>query len=190
MEHVVLLDDAGVAIDTADKATVHHQTTPLHLAFSVYVFNPAGELLITRRAVNKQTWPGIWTNSCCGHPQPGEPLAQAVRRRLHHELALSTTAIDIVLPRFRYRATMPNGIVENEICPVFKTFTDTDPTPNSTEVAESRWTPWLQFTRDVVSNRISVSPWCRQQIEQLSQLDPQPASWASAAADQLPPAAQ
>jgi isopentenyl-diphosphate delta-isomerase len=179
-----------MAIDTADKATVHHHATPLHLAFSLYVFNPAGELLITRRADTKPTWPGIWTNSCCGHPQPGEPLTHAVHRRLHHELALTTTAIDIVLPRFRYRATMPNGIVENEICPVFKTFTDTDPTANPTEVAEYRWTNWPQFARDVLNNRMTVSPWCRQQIEQLSQLDHHPATWANAATEQLPPAGQ
>ncbi|MDQ2706651.1 MAG: isopentenyl-diphosphate Delta-isomerase [Actinomycetota bacterium] len=189
MEQVVLLDEAGVAIDVADKATVHHQATPLHLAFSVYVFNPTGELLITRRAPSKQTWPDIWTNSCCGHPQPGEPLPEAVSRRLHHELALPTAAIDIVLPRFRYRATMPNGLVENEMCPVFKAFTDADPTPNPTEVAECRWTTWPKFVQDVLSNRLTVSPWCREQTKQLSQLGPQPTSWAVAATDELPRAA-
>jgi isopentenyl-diphosphate delta-isomerase len=95
-----------------------------------------------------------------------------------------------VLPRFRYRATMPNGVVENEICPVFKALTDADPTPDPTEVAEARWTTWPQFVHDVLSNRLTVSPWCREQIRQLSQLGPQPTSWAVAATDELPRAAR
>ena len=78
-ELVVLLDEDGHAIGTTAKAGVHHSDTPLHLAFSCYLFNDRGELLLTQRALSKPTWPGAWTNSVCGHPvrarTPSTPYA-------------------------------------------------------------------------------------------------------------------
>jgi isopentenyl-diphosphate delta-isomerase len=189
MEQVVLVDDDGNGIGTSEKSTVHHRATPLHLAFSAYVFNGDGELLLTRRATTKKTWPGTWTNSCCGHPLPGERLPQAVARRLRDELGLPAQVIDLVLPRFRYRARMSNGIVENELCPVYRVRTDGAPALEPTEVAETRWVSWAAFARDALSGRLAVSPWCVQQLAELCALGGGPHGWPVASAADLPPAA-
>ena len=100
-EEVVLLDETGSAIGTAAKSEVHHDRTPLHLAFSCYVLDEQGRLLVTQRAAHKLTFGGVWTNSACGHPAPGEPIADAVRRRVQQELGLSLDDLRLVLPGFR-----------------------------------------------------------------------------------------
>jgi isopentenyl-diphosphate delta-isomerase len=131
VEAVVLLDEQGGQSGALSKSVVHHRGTPLHLAFSCYVFNDRGELLLTWRALSKLTWPGAWTNSCCGHPLPGEGIYRSVARRLRAELGIEAVRTDLVLPGFGYRASMGNGIVENEICPVFRAVTeDADPVPH------------------------------------------------------------
>ena len=185
-ELVVLLDEDGQAIGTADKAAVHHADTPLHLAFSCYLFDDAGNLLVTQRALHKRTFPGVWTNSCCGHPAPGEPLDDAVRRRVEQELGTSVTDLRLVLPRFRYRAEQ-DGVVENEMCPVFVGSASGGVSPDPDEVGEARWEPWEPFRASVLDGTRAVSVWCR---EQIAELPADPVSAPAADGDDLPPAAR
>ncbi len=189
-ERVVLLDPEGHAIGTEAKAAVHHARTPLHLAFSAYLFDADDALLVTRRALDKATFPGLWTNSVCGHPAPGEPLPVAVARRAGDELGTAVTGLRLVLPRFQYVATMA-GIVENEWCPVYAgRVPDRRLSPAVEEVAEVEWVAWTRFADDVLAGRRTVSPWCRTQVRRLSRLGPGPGAWAEADPALLPSAAR
>ena len=163
-ELVVLLDADERPAGTADKATVHTTDTPLHLAFSCHVFNSNGEVLITRRALSKKTWPGVWTNSACGHPGPDESMEDAIRRRAEHELGLTLDSISIALPDFRYRAVDASGIVENEICPVFIATTSMDPSPAQSEVCEWKWVAPEAVRSSVEQTPFAFSPWLVEQM--------------------------
>jgi isopentenyl-diphosphate delta-isomerase len=158
---VVLLDSSGSPVGVADKAEVHTAQTPYHLAFSCYVFDQYGRLLVTRRAATKSTWPHVWTNSCCGHPQPAETVEQAVRRRLQEELGLRPSELHLALPDFNYQASM-DGIQENELCPVFLARVDAEPVPDPTEVAEYVWSSFETFAL-----RTDISPWAQMQVRLL-----------------------
>lgn len=166
-ELVVLLDDDGNAIGQAPKAEVHGPDTPLHLAFSCYLLNSAGEVLVTRRALTKKTWPGVWTNSFCGHPGPGEQMEQAVHRRAVQELGVKITGIRLVLGQFRYRAVDASGIVENEICPVHVASVDGPIDPEPAEVADWEWVPFQALAQSVARTPFAFSPWLGDQLPQL-----------------------
>jgi isopentenyl-diphosphate delta-isomerase len=165
-EQIVLVDDENRQIGVAPKLASHHAATPLHRAFSCFVFNARGEFLITQRALSKKVFPGIWSNSCCGHPAPGESTDEAIRRRLRDELGLAVERLLLVLPEFRYRAEM-NGIVENEICPVYVALTKEEPQPNPAEVEACSWINWQQFVRRVKDNPASLSYWSVLETQQL-----------------------
>ena len=189
-EQVVLLDEAGHAIGTMAKADVHHERTPLHLAFSCYVFDGAGRLLLTRRALHKPTWPGVWTNSFCGHPAPGEDLTAGVRRRAEQELGLTLATVQLTLPAFRYQATMANGVRENELCPVFVATTADPARPDPGEVDDHAWESWPAFRDAVLAGRRAVSPWCVEQVAALAAVEEAPGRFTPGVASDLPPAAR
>ena len=188
-EQVVLVDDDGRSLGTALKATVHGPQTPLHLGFSCYVFDADDHVLVTRRALDKRTFPGVWTNSFCGHPAPGEPLPYAVRRRAADELGLAVDEPRLVLPGFRYRAEM-SGVVELELCPVLAVHVDRDQPvrPREDEVAAWAWEPWDDLVTSVTQGR-EVSVWCREQIALLARLGP-PRTWPDESPRLLPEALQ
>jgi isopentenyl-diphosphate Delta-isomerase len=165
-ELVVLLDRDRLPLGTALKAEVHSADTPLHLAFSCYVTDGQGRVLLTRRALDKRTWPGVWTNTCCGHPAPDEPLEDAIRRRLVDELGLEVGALTCALPDFAYRATDASGVVENEICPVFvaRTHPGSRVSANASEVMEWRWVSWTSLGQAVGATPFAFSPWSALQV--------------------------
>jgi isopentenyl-diphosphate Delta-isomerase len=166
-DEVVLLDEWGSPVGRAPKSAAHGPDTALHLAFSCHVVNALGELLVTRRSLSKQAWPGVWSNSFCGHPRPAESLTAAVRRRAEFELGIELTEVELALPLFRYRATDANGTVENEVCPVYVAATADEPDPNPREIAEYAWVAPHDVGRAVTAAPWAFSPWLVLQARQL-----------------------
>ena len=183
VEHVVLVDGRGRPIGTSPKRTVHHAETPLHLAFSCHVVRADGAVLLTRRALTKPTWPGAWTNACCGHPQLGESLRDATVRRLQQELGVAPVRLALAIPDFVYRAEMSDGVVEHELCPVLVGRIDGDPQPNDAEVADFRWVPWPELIRQVTEHPTSLSPWSVEQFTELIDRGWAPDPWLAAGDD-------
>lgn len=163
-EQVILLDISGNPCGTMDKSRVHTMDTPLHSAFSIFLFDDQGFMLTQQRARSKKTWPGIWSNACCGHPLPGESQQYAASRRLEQELGLTGIELTLALPHFRYQA-VHNGIMENEICPVYVGFCNSDREiiPNKNEVEAIAWVSSRAFFKacDQAANTPfeKFSPW-------------------------------
>lgn len=168
-ELIILLNEAGEPIGSAPKLASHHKNTPLHLAFSVYIFNKKGQVLVTQRAHSKKVWPGVWTNSCCGHPAPGESMEQAIERRVAFELGMDVQNIRVALPDYKYKTPPYNGIIENEVCPVFFAETHSSPRPNIDEVGDYKWVSWQDFIAATQQDADDTwSWWCKDQLKHLS----------------------
>ena len=173
-ELIVLVDDDGRAIGTMPKPLVHHGETPLHRAFSAYLFDESGRLLVTRRALGKATFPGMWTNTVCGHPGPGEDDAAAIARRAGFELGLGVADLREGVPGYRYRAEF-RGVVENEVCPVYVGRFTGSPVPDPTEVEDWQLLDWAAFRARQEQEGDAWSPWCREQARLLEDAGAVPA---------------
>ena len=177
---VVLLDSSGRPTGTARKSTVHTDRTPLHLALSCYVVRADGRVLLTRRSSSKRTFPGVWTNACCGHPRPGEAVDDAVRRHLRDELRIRPDRLRLALPDFTYRAEMANGIVEHEVCPVYVASTSDDPTLDPDEADEMEWVMWDDLRNRASQHPDTLSPWSVTQVRRLEDHIGNPLEWVTA----------
>lgn len=175
-ELVVLVDEQNNEIGTCEKAQVHTSHTPLHRAFSCFLFTKCGKLLLQQRALSKKTWPGVWSNSCCGHPLPGESTKDAIQRRLNDELGIRGIEVIEILPNYRYQATF-QGVMENELCPVWVGAIELNSPihPNPDEVESTRFVDWEDLVTSVTDEQDftwdHLSIWCREEIELLSASD-------------------
>lgn len=130
---MILVNEADEAIGTMEKMEAHEKAL-LHRAFSVFIFNSRGEMLLQRRARNKYHSAGLWTNACCSHPAPGEDTMHAATRRLKEELGFSTTLKSAF--SFTYRTDFDNGLTENEFDHVFTGVYDGAVLPDRNEVMD------------------------------------------------------
>ena len=170
-EEIVLVNENGEPIGIAEKLAAHHADTPLHLAFSCYVFNDKGEFLVIQRAHNKKVWPGVWTNSVCGHPAPGEAMKDAIARRLNYELGMTARAPQLLIPDYTYQTPPFRGIIEHEFCPVYAARATSPPHPNPEEVADFKWIPWHEYVQAAKSDTNDTwSWWCKDQLRIIEHL--------------------
>jgi isopentenyl-diphosphate delta-isomerase len=171
-EKVVVVNEHDVAIGVEEK-TRAHLLGVLHRAFSIFVTNSAGQLLIQRRALAKYHSRGLWSNTCCGHPRPGESINQASRRRLREEMGVDVNLESVF--QFRYRAHLEDGLIENEYDHVLVGLFNGVPEPNPAEVAEYRWVDPATLSLELEAHPENYTYWFRisfdRVFEQSNQLD-------------------
>jgi isopentenyl-diphosphate delta-isomerase len=140
------------------KSEVHGVSTPLHRAFSAFIFNTDKKLLLQQRSHIKKTWPLAWSNSCCGHPGLNEANVDAAKRRIKDELGMTIVWIEEAAP-YRYQFSK-DGVMENEICPIHIGYTEDEPGINPDEVEAIEWISWVDFLAEIKNNTDKYSPWC------------------------------
>ncbi|HET6991127.1 MAG TPA: isopentenyl-diphosphate Delta-isomerase [Bacteroidia bacterium] len=156
VEQVILVDSRNRELGAMDK-TEAHKAGKLHRALSVFVFNSKGELLMHRRAMGKYHSSGLWTNTCCSHPRPGENVAHAASRRLKEEMGMNTPLKELF--DFIYKAELENGLYEHEADHVFIGTDNSDPVPDANEVMEWKWMLPDDILKDMDVNPNNYTIW-------------------------------
>ena len=161
-EKVILVDEKDIVVGEEEKVKAHSKRLR-HRAFSIFVFNSKGEILLQKRARNKYHSGGLWSNACCGHPRPGEKLERATKRRLEEEMGFNCDLK--FLFKFRYRIDFGNGLSENEFDHVFVGKRDDDPIPNPEEVEEWKFITIKELKDDMNENPNKYTYWFLISIE-------------------------
>jgi isopentenyl-diphosphate delta-isomerase len=169
-EQVILVDSADQAIDVRDKLEAHRRGE-LHRAFSVFLINRSGEMLIQRRANTKYHTPGLWTNACDGHPRPGETVRTAAERRLQEELGIACPLRQLFA--FTYRAALDQDLIEYEYDHVLVGEFDGQPVPNPKEYSDWEWIDRQTLSERMNAHPDQYAPWFKIAWERLSEHDGQ-----------------
>lgn len=157
-DHVILVDEHDAECGTMPKLDAHQPPGHLHRAISIFAFDPGGRLLLQRRAAGKYHFPGLWTNTCCSHPRPGESVADAAARRLREEMGIAARPEPI--GSFLYEATDPvSGLIERELDHVLMAQIDVDPAPDPSEADDWRWIARDALQREREAAPESFTPW-------------------------------
>jgi isopentenyl-diphosphate Delta-isomerase len=163
---LILVDEADREIGTLPKTAGHLGAGTLHRAFSVFLFDAQGSVLIQQRAAGKMLWPGYWSNSCCSHPRPGEAVDAAARRRVREELGVECRLS--FLYKFRYQAPFGDIGAEHELCYVYAGFPRGNPVPDATEIADQRWIAPEDLTRAIAADPARFSPWMKLEWQRIT----------------------
>lgn len=155
-EQVVLVDEKDNPIGLMPKMEAHERAV-LHRAFSVFILNGKGELMLQQRANHKYHSPGLWTNTCCSHQRDGESNIDAGQRRLHEEMGFTTELTE--LTSFIYKASFDNGLTEHEFDHIMLGRYEDNPVINPDEVAAWKWMPLAKVKKDVEANPKNYTVW-------------------------------
>lgn len=164
MEKVILVNSRDESIGEMEKLEAHEKGL-LHRAFSVILFNNKGEMLLQKRADGKYHSAGLWTNTCCSHPRPGEKAEEAAKRRLKEEMDIE--AAPEFLYKFIYKTKLDHGLIEHEYDYVFVGTYDGEPTPNPSEVSDWKYVPLETLNKDIANNPHDYTVWFRIIMENL-----------------------
>jgi len=166
-ESVMIVNTSGRTIGTMDKMAAHKSGT-LHRAFSVFVFNSKGQLLLQQRAFDKYHSGGLWTNTCCSHPKLGEFTLDAAHRRLQEEMGMDCELTELF--QFSYRHEFENGLIENEYDHVFMGISDELPLPNPAEVAGFKYMDTDLLLFELFEQPDQYTAWFKICLEQLLEI--------------------
>ena len=157
-QQVILVNDQDEAIGTMEKMEAH-QKGLLHRAFSVFIFNSKGEILLQQRAQDKYHSAGLWTNTCCSHPQPGENIIESAQKRLGEEMGFTTSLTKVF--DFTYRASFENGLIEHEFDHVFTGEYDGEVNYNPIEVMNFSYRSLDEIMRSMQTEPEIYTAWFR-----------------------------
>ncbi len=163
-EQIILVDEKDREVGTEEKLRVH-QEGKLHRAFSIFVFNSDGKLLLQQRAKTKYHSGGLWANTCCSHQRLGEKLEEAIHRRLKEEMGFDCDLKKIF--SFIYKVNFDNGLTENELDHVFVGRFSGTPNPGKTEVETWKWISLNELKKDIGKNPEKYTYWLRVCIDRV-----------------------
>lgn len=162
VDMVVLVDQLDNAIGAMEKLEAHEKGI-LHRAFSIFIFNKKGEMLLQQRAKTKYHSPGLWTNTCCSHPRPNEEIKTAAQRRLVEEMGMTTELFH--KGSFIYKAKFDNDLTEHEFDHIFTGESDTDPLINKEEVETFRWLDVTEIKKQIIESPNEFTVWFKIALE-------------------------
>ena len=155
-EQVILVNEHDIPIGLMEKLEAH-QKALLHRAFSVFILNDKGEIMLQQRAASKYHSPNLWTNTCCSHPRQDETTIEAGKRRLREEMGFVTELTDIL--SFIYKAPFDNGLTEHELDHILIGYYNAPPTINPEEVADWRWELPEKIKEDIAKHPHRYTEW-------------------------------
>lgn len=165
-EFVILVDENDNELGSMEKIEAHEKAV-LHRAFSIFIFNDKGQMMLQQRALSKYHSPGLWTNTCCSHPRPGETLEVATRRRIVEEMGFSCEMEEVL--DFIYKAPFDHGLTEHELDHVFMGKYNNDPVINPGEVEAWKWIELSDLLRDVEENPDKYTVWFKIALKEMQE---------------------